>query len=282
MMTEKIRTFLMHPYAATRHGLHVGALEARRRIEAQGCKIHQSPIFVLGNQKAGTTAVAALLAKATGLDATLDLVHYNDNAPEYDKLYRRIASFKGLINANRKEFSRPIIKEPHLTFFQTQLREFFPLAKFVFVMRDPRDNIRSILNHFKLPGNQKRLTPDQWDRIDGSWKYVFDGSWLGLQGDNYIDMLAERWCAAARAYLDHADAIPLFRYEDFMKDQVGCIRGMAICLQLDAKYDIHLEANRQNQSRGDNSMTWEQFFGRANLDRINSRCSQLMAKLGYA
>lgn len=44
-----------------------------------------------------------------------------------------------------------------------------------------------------------------------------DGSWIGMNGKNYIDYLAPRWKRAARIYLYHQDSVEPIRYEDFMQ-----------------------------------------------------------------
>ncbi len=44
------------------------------RLRALAARPNKRPVFVFGNQKSGTTAIAALLAAATGRRATLDFM----------------------------------------------------------------------------------------------------------------------------------------------------------------------------------------------------------------
>jgi len=158
------------------------------------------PVFVLGNQKSGTTAIAALLGLATGEPATLDL----RRETRHD-FYRRITSgevhFDRLVRRNALDFSRRIVKEPNLTLFYPQLRRRFPAARFAFVLRDPRDNIRSILDRVELPGDLQRLEPGRLAHVDPGFALVMDGTWCGItSGGHYVDKLAARWNACLDVY----------------------------------------------------------------------------------
>ena len=61
------------------------------------------------------------------------------------------------INKNKVEFSSEIIKEPHLSIFYDELKIEYPNSKFVMVIRNPFDNIRSILDRLNVEGNQTIL-----------------------------------------------------------------------------------------------------------------------------
>jgi hypothetical protein len=210
--------------------------------------VNRTPIFVLGNQKSGTTAIAALLAKYAGLSSTLDLTtHYSSLIVD---IHHGEASVESLISQNTLEFSRDVIKDPNLTFLYSNLRKSFPDAKFVLIVRDPRDSIRSILDRLGLPGDRTSLsTPkykkalSEYDGMYDAWKIVLDGSWMGLDADHYVGMLAARWQRAATIYLEHAEDIELIRYEDFCADKVGEIKDLAGRLGLSQKNRIEHEVD---------------------------------------
>lgn len=44
-----------------------------------------------------------------------------------------------------------------MTFFSEQVVEHFPNTKYVFIARDPRNNIRSLLDSRDLPGDRSAL-----------------------------------------------------------------------------------------------------------------------------
>jgi hypothetical protein len=179
-------------------------------------------------------------------------------------------------------FSKDVVKDPNLTFVYDALQERFPDAQFVMVMRDPRDNIRSILDRLDLPGDATSLDSERYDAMGEGWRLVVDGSWMGIQGENYIDSLAGRWQRAARIYLKNEDAFQLILYEDFMDGKIATIDGLAVRLGLEAKHGIEDKVDHQFQPRGHRrDVDWPTFFGELNLRRIETRCAEEMDALGY-
>jgi hypothetical protein len=148
-------------------------------------------------------------------------------------------------------------------------------------MRDPRDNLRSILDRLELPGHKKCLREGDTTDIDPVWQLVLDGEWMGLGGEQYIDRLAARWARAAQIYLEYEEEFCLVRYEDFLEDKVGEIVGLTERLGLEQKHDIRDKVDVQYQPRGNRSVDWNTFFGEANLLRIEKRCGPFMKELGY-
>ena len=74
---------------------------------------HPHPIFILGNEKSGTTIIAASLAKATQQTVTLDIEGLWD--PVQTQLFTREIELSKVIARNARAFSNQIIKEPVLT-----------------------------------------------------------------------------------------------------------------------------------------------------------------------
>lgn len=273
---------MKNPVKAVQHRLHVGSIDAQRALAARNKRICDNPVFVLGNQKSGTTIIAALMGKAANRQVTLDLNYFNDNHPsEYYSVYTRTTSFRKFLELNRIEFANPIIKEPNLTHFYAELTKFFPLGKFVMIVRDPRDNIRSILNRFKLPGNLSDLTQEHRKLLIGAWPMVFDGTWCGLTGNNYIQMLASRWVMFVQTYMAHQQEMLLVRYEDFLMDKIGEIHQICQDMGITVTTDIHNEVDVQYQSKGDRKVDWLEFFGEENLQSINTICKPAMDLMGY-
>ena len=257
------------------------ALErAETGVRTFAARVNPSPIIILGNQKSGTTAVAALLAEMTGLSATLDLKKEMKN-PVIDRVKTGGMSMTDFVRLNKLDFSREIIKEPSLSPFYAELAECFPRSRFVMVIRDPRDNIRSILNRLRIPGNLPTITEDQRSEITPAWELILDGRWLGLEGENYIEMLAERWRYITDLYLRNAGRMVLLKYEDFSKDKTGTLDRLATTLGLEKKKDVSHRVNVQFQPAGDRSVRWDDFYGPENLARIERICSEHMQKLGY-
>jgi len=246
-------------------------------VQKRTLPLRKSPVVILGNQKAGTSVVAHLLADFGGLSKTVDIPE--SWWPTLEQLVNRDMPLEQFARKNRHRFSCGVIKEPNLTFFYDELRDLFPSARFVFVVRDPRSNIRSILDRLAIAGDQTALDARS---IPETWKHMFDAEMWGFDHSHYTDVLADRWREAARVYLDHSSDIHLIRFEDFQDDKLGAIEDLAQRLSIQQKSDIRHKVDIQFQPRGDRDVTWESFFGDANLRRIEKICQPAMSQFRYS
>lgn len=251
----------------------------QRYIATPFVRPNDHAIIVLGNPKAGTTAIAALLAGYGDLSVTLDLWPRLRRLETLAAVHAGELPFEAFVRRFRADFARDVVKDPHLTFLYPQLRQRFPDARFVMVMRDPRDNIRSILNRLRLPGDLEQLDPEAYERMRPLWEAILKSPWLDVEG-NYVERLAGRWAAAARVYIDHADAIELIRFEDFLADKMGAIAALADRLEIERRGRIEDKLDTPFQPPGDRSVGWRAFFG-ANLHRLESRSAAEARALGY-
>ena len=243
-------------------------------------RVNPRPIFILGNQKSGTTVIAALLSEYAGQSLTSDLVK-EMKQPLLDRVHQGDLSFHQFIQVNKLDFSRSIIKEPSLTLFYDELAEVFSGAKFVFVVRDPRENIRSLLQRLKLPGNLADLSDRELAGISPAWRLIINGEWFDIKGQNYIEMLAGRWLAMTSVMLDHMDRIVTVRFEEFLQDKQAAIASLAERLDLKKVRDISSRLDVQYQPAGDRTVNWQEFFGSDNLERIDRICRPSLKALGY-
>lgn len=241
---------------------------------------HPDPLFVMGNQKSGTTIIAALLGKLSDEPVSLDF-HAESRRTVIPHIVQGKNTFNSLIRRNRLDFSRPIIKEPALTLLYDEVAKHYFQSKFVMVVRDPRDNIRSLLNRIRLAGDRSNLADDDYAALTQAWTHIIDNRWLGSPSDHYIEMMAYRWLHLVRLYEKHKDRTTLLKYEDFKRSKSDTIRQLATALGLEQKSDISEHVDVQYQSAGDNSQSWEDFFGAKNLLRIEQVCADTMTKFGY-
>jgi hypothetical protein len=242
-------------------------------------RINRDAIFIFGNQKSGTTAIAALLSQCTGKSVTLDITREQNWLISRQEIKGKVG-LDDFISHFKLEFSRDIIKEPGLTLYFSDLIKKFPYARFVFILRDPRSNIRSILNRHKIDGREISVEP-YWNGLGKSWQRIFDGSWAGIPVGNMIESLAHRWNYFAEIYLANSEKLLLVRYEDFKQNKESYIERLAERLGLEARYDISERVDIQFQPKGDHSTSVEFFFGADNLNAIKRICHQNMKKLGY-
>ncbi|MEO0535705.1 MAG: sulfotransferase [Cyanobacteria bacterium P01_A01_bin.123] len=246
--------------------------------------VHPKPIIILGNPKAGTTVIASLLGKATNQAVTIDPFYRIDSSIKIrEDMQIGSLSFKEVINQNKHHFSTAIIKDPYFIFMINSVIENFSESQFVFIARDPRDNIRSILNRLDIPGNLDQLDNDQLKSLPErtAWRLLLEGELPKVDGDNYIEKLAYRWTTSIDLYETQKERIQLIRYEDFMADKVAFIRWLATQLCLEYSTDIEEYVDNQFQPIGNRNISWIDFFGAKNLDRINHICRSKMLSLGY-
>lgn len=260
--------------------LRAAPARVRRAVQSLFARPNRAPIFVLGHQKSGTSAVAGLLGELTGCSVAIDLLN-EDRWPTYARVAAGSMPFERFVRRNRLDFSRQVVKEPNLTFFYPQLAERFPAARFVMVVRDPRANAKSVLDRLGLPGDRAEIPPQQARTLRRGWSLMFDPSWLGLKGGSYVELLAQRWNLCADAYLERPEAMRLLRYEDFRAAKLETLEALAADLGLECRNDISSRVDRQFQPAGNRSVAVEDFFGQDNLARIQTICRSRMEQLGY-
>lgn len=239
-----------------------------------------NPVLVVGNQKSGTSAIAGLLAKATGLPASIDLIGELIE-PTVPRVISDELSLDAFLRHNDVDFLRAIIKDCHMTLLVGRLMEHIPDSKAVFVVRDPRDNIRSILNRIGIDGRRTWIPQEVWDRLGPGWRLVLDGQWLGVESNDVVVALAERWNRLVDEYLARPDQMMLARFEDFVVDRAAYIEELARNLALEPVHDIGNHVDIQFQRPGDRLVALGSFFGNERLALIESLCNERMKQLGY-
>jgi hypothetical protein len=233
-------------------------------------------VFVVGVQKSGTTAIATLLARLTRQTLGSDFTHL-DPAPERTRFFERELPFDAYVAEHRRDFGRDIVKDPNLTFFIGELREAFPDARIVFISRDPREQIRSLLDWMGLPGDRDEVDTGP---LPENVRMLLEGRWPAVEGRNYVERLAARWRLGADAYLARRDEVELIRYEDFVADKAGSLDELARRVGLEPVADISGEVDEQFQSRG-TPRPWAEVFGQRNLALVEQACAEQMRELGY-
>jgi len=241
-----------------------------------------TPVFVMGNQKSGTSAVAALLARACGLSYDIDIGGFR--VPEYTAIYADRNQLGPLIRQRATiEFSKGLVKEPNLTFLLPEMLRLYPRSRLAFVVRDPRANIRSTLNRLKIPGDLPAIKPDEYPELSPMWRSILFNEWVGDPARylNYIGRSAERWRIATELYQTAGPAAELLRYEDFRSAKKAAIEDLAARLGLTVKHDISPYVAVQFQPAGQRTTDFLSFFGATNLATIERECAAGMQALHY-
>jgi hypothetical protein len=257
------------------------ACRIQNKISRFFARPHKAPLLIAGNQKSGTSAIAALLAEGCHLPYTID-VFYRYPRMEQQLLKKEVNLHRSIWRA-RHEFSKSVVKEPSFFLFQAGLSQEFPLAKWVHIIRDPRDNIRSILNRLQISGSLDKLTEEVNGVLNVSpdeWRLVLDGRLAGHARGHYIETLAARCQLAASAALEMEARTVIVRYEDFLLDKLIFLKELAGKLELEWRGGIEDRLEVPFQPKGDSSSEHAVFFG-DNLERINRECAGMMQRYGY-
>ncbi|MBU6442451.1 MAG: hypothetical protein KGR48_00955 [Alphaproteobacteria bacterium] len=250
----------------------------RERLRSLRARPHPAPLFVFGNQKSGTSAITGLLAAATGRAATIDLSGATE--PHLGRLLHGETTLDDFIRRNAFSFSRPIVKEGNLTFMAKPLMDHFGVSRAIFILRNPYDNIRSILNRLRLPGDLAELDARRLC-LNRTWRAILSGTDLGFEPDHYVATLARRWQRAAEIYEQMETRFVPVRYHDFMADKTGTIRRLAQECALPVRHDITPLLGHRFQRRGDAGTDLRRFFGSDNLARIAGTCGDTAERLGF-
>jgi len=245
--------------------------------------VNTNPLFILGNQKSGTTVIANLLSQATSKSLTNDFQSAIAHKTLQLELSFKLLSFPNFIHDYKYEFSKDIIKEPFLSYYIDELINEFPNARFILIVRDPYQNIRSILNRLKVPGNLQKINFSNFVELEKTlpWKLALQSKMLGINSINYIEAMAHRWNYLINLYEKNKEKIILVKYEDFVKDKKGFIDNLTHKLGFDIKQDISNYVNVQYQPKGNSKVDLDKFFGSKNSDLISKVCKNNMNKLGY-
>jgi len=248
----------------------------RERLLAAVSRPAEAPVLVFGNQKSGTSAISGLLAEATGLRLVSDFAGAQE--PYIGELVRGETSAAAFVKRNAWTFSADIVKEPGMTFAAPALMDHFARSRAITVIRNPWNNIRSMLERLDLPGDADRVMPGS-RRLNRTWQSILSGADLGLPPGHYIDILATRWLRAVEMCerLDARNVV--IRYEDFAREKQRTIARLAEGLGLHIVSDISEKLDHAFQPRGSGADPAE-FFGK-NLGRITAICSAKAEALGY-
>jgi len=238
-------------------------------------------IVVTGMPKSGTTAIAMLAGAAAGLKVNSDPFNRLDQAGVdfRDALYGGQLTLRELVRRHSRCFAGGLLKDPNFIYLP-EVFEVFAGAGLVFTVRDPRDNIRSLLNRLRLPGRLDATTATGAG-ISATWRRVLEGRTPDVPGTNYIERLAHRWALAVRNYLDGQQRLQLIRYEEFMQGKVAAVEATLAAIGIPGGQPIEHLLERDFQPRGQRGVDPREFFGAVELESIERICGPEMARLGY-
>jgi len=166
----------------------------------------------------------------------------------------------------------------------------FPDARILFMTRDGRDNIHSLMEGWRqphlFPGYQTPIPVTAEGQTRGRWAFTLIPGWRALVDRPVEEICARQWVACNQAVLDYAasrDARPVLtiRYEDLVATPTAALERIARFLDLVPEkmpvYDQPLpEVNVVTTPGGDK---WRREFEA--IDRVGPIIAPMMDRLGY-
>jgi LPS sulfotransferase NodH len=154
--------------------------------------------------------IAQLQPGAPGVDSNrLTAEHYRD---EYGDSMRRYIDERLQDRAGRSVSDaslRFLEKTPKNALRVPFLNRAFPDALFIFLWRDPRENLSSIIEAWRS-GNWK--TYNGLSGFDGPWSLLLPRGWQEMNGKPLEEIAAFQWNAANQTLLDDLAALPQQRW----------------------------------------------------------------------
>jgi len=214
---------------------------------------NQEPILIFGFPKSGTSAIASLLSKRTGLDATIDTKYLWE--PYVSRISKGELNYERHISKFSYPFSKTIIKEPNLVFIVDEVMKYYDKPKVIIITRDKARTIKSILDRLKLEGNLSS-NPKEKD-INKNWRVL-----LLSENKHYVQNISEKYDLADNNLKKLEKYNPVYvKYEEFIENKIKTIDKIAKQLKLPLKNDISNIIDTPFQPRSRNDLSVEDFFG---------------------
>jgi len=108
------------------------------------------------------------------------------------------------------------------------LKKLFPDARFIFLWRDPRENLGSIIDAWQAGGWVTYKALPGWD---GPWSLLLPPGWQALRGASLETVAAWQWRSANQTALEDLQQLPpedwtSVAYHDFLADPEGVTRRL--------------------------------------------------------
>jgi hypothetical protein len=236
------RDFLNRLTLRAKQAVHLPGLVAGGNLDR--------PIFIIGAPRSGTSMLYAILRASSGLahwqgeahevweaDHHPALTGWSSNvlgeADATDEVSARIRREFFLVTGSRR---RLIDKTPRNSVRVAFINAVFPDARFVFLQRDGRDNVNSLINAWRTPRFRTYELPEP-HAIAGAdprwWKFVLYPGWERDRSGPLEVVCAKQWklsndSALGALHALEADRWTTVRYEDLADDpeeEVGRVMG---------------------------------------------------------
>lgn len=277
------------------------------------------PIILLGNFRSGTTMLQKVIAShpdVVAWDEPVGVWLYADPKRSHDEFDEgdatpRVKRYvrKKFIEYQRANGGRRIAeKTPHNILKISYVREIFPDARFLYVVRNPLSFISSVELKWQRPAGSRRImkrlksTPitqlhhylpklvsQQWNNRIMRRKYLsiwgprYRGIERDLKAEDLITIIARQWARSTRkaeedlALFDEGQVLK-FRYEDFVESPVAHLER--ICRHCDLELTDEMVRSVSDTVKSDRNLKWQRFEPNV-LARIVPEIADEMQRIGY-
>jgi hypothetical protein len=116
----------------------------------------------------------------------------------------------------------------------------FPDAQFIFLWREPRGNVSSIIEAWRS-GNWK--TYNGLDGFDGPWSLILPPDWQSMNGRPLEEIAAFQWETTNRMVLDDLARLPQRRwtsvsYDEFLADPTVTVERLCAFIEIDVDENL--------------------------------------------
>lgn len=273
------------------------------------------PVFVIGCSRSGTTVTFETLA------ASGHFLHFDHELPQFWNGLHGPLNNDWESEAAGPEHASPLHRDRALAYFYARLgngsvldktcintmrvkylHALFPKAKFVFIQRDGRDNISSMINGWRLGRTDGGfdLTPYFGPSpvpvaINGgefhAWHFFLPPGWRNYNTASIEEVCAFQWNSANRLALEAARQLPgdlwiQVRYEDIFERPVDMFRDIfeRLDVPFTEKMAVHcagLMSRPTSVVKGRPQMRkWKEHNPEA-IEHILPMIAPMMRELGY-
>ena len=228
-------------------------LEEPSRGSVSSCNIFERPLFIISAPRAGSTLLYELLAQSPGVWTTdgesegiiegIPALHPSARAFESHRLtdidadaetvrtlragfVAELRDWRGrryldMPGTERPRRVRMIEKTPENSLRVPFICAAFPDARFVFLHRDARQNVSSILEAWHHDGFVNIPALPGWRR--GRWHMLLPEGWRDLDDSVLLDVAAFQWGAANHRALEDLAAVPRDRWMSIDYDELVAV-----------------------------------------------------------
>ena len=273
------------------------------------------PVFVIGCSRSGTTVTFETIA------ASGHFLHFDYEIPQFWNELHGPHTNGWTSEAASAEDARPAHRDRALAWLYARLgagpvldktcintlrvsylHALFPQAKFVFIQRDGRDNVSSMIDGWRLGRSDGGFglrqffgpSPEPVAINDGEfdeWHFFLPPGWRDYNRARLEEVCAYQWLTANRLALEAGRAVPsqqwiALRYEDIFERPVEMFREAFE--RLGVPFDARMEARCASLASRPTSIVkgkparhkWKDNNPQA-IERIQPMIAPLMREMGY-